>query len=131
MATDPAFASTVKTGAVTVPATADTSLTAPTNTATVLSAGASGSKVEQLRITQIATTSAAGLLNIFLHDGSTYRLLDQYAYAALTLSTTVGLTPVDLYYTNLVLPAGWSIRVSVTTTAGQSALSVSGFGGDY
>ena len=131
MATNPAFAATPHAGCFLTPATLDTSLTAPTNTSTVFTAGASGSRVDTIRICQVATTSGAGVLNIFLYDGSTYHLIDLYAYGAATLSTTSEAQPVDIYYQNLVFATGWSIRVSVTTAAGQSAFKVTAFGGDF
>ena len=117
-------------GAGIVPATADTSLTAPTNTTTILTAATAGTKIEQIRITQVDTTSSAGLVNLFLYDGSTYHLFDQYAFSALTLSASVYLTPVDLYYANLILSNGWSLRATVTVAGAVSAFKVLAFGGD-
>ena len=38
----------------------DTSLTAPTNVATVFTAGAGGSRIDMIRIIQVASTAAAG-----------------------------------------------------------------------
>lgn len=131
MATDPIFASTVNNGAGLVPATLDTSLTAPTNTTTVFTAGASGSKVEQLRLTQILTTASTTVVNVFLYSGATYYLFDQFTTAATTLSTTSEPSPVDRYYTNLVLKTGWTVRCTVTTSAGQSAFVLQAFGGDF
>lgn len=132
MATDPVFASTVNNGSKLVPATADTSMTAPTNVSTVLTAGVSaGSKVEQIRLTQIATTASTTVVNIFLYDGSTYYFWDSFTTVATTLTTTSEPAPVDKFYANLVLKSGWSLRATVTTAAGQSAFVVHAFGGDY
>ena len=103
MSAAPIFFGTVRAiGAGTVPSTDDASLTAPSNTTTILTAASGGTKIEQIRITQVTTTSSAGLVNLFLYDGSTYHLFDQYAFSTLTLSSSVRLTPVDLYYANLV-----------------------------
>ena len=131
MCSAPIFFGTVRAiGAGIVPATADTSLTAPTNVTTILTAATAGTKIEQIRITQVATTSAAGLVNLFLYDGSTYHLFDQYAFSTLALSSSVRLTPVDLYYANLILSSGWSLRASVSVSGGASAFKVLAFGGD-
>ena len=131
MSAAPIFFGTVRAiGAGTVPGTADTSLTAPTNVTTILTAATAGTKIEQIRITQVATTSSAGLVNLFLYDGSAYHLFDQYAFSTLTLSSSVRLTPVDLYYANLVLSSGWSLRASVSVPGGVSAFKVLAFGGD-
>ena len=134
MATAPTFAATPKAWAGTVPATLDTSNTAPTNVTTIVTAGASGSKIEEIRIVQVASTTTSGVLNIFLYDGSTYHLVEPVNIQAITLSTTVA-NPSDQifqgYYNNLVIPSGWSIRVSVTVAAFQSAFKVIAFGGDF
>lgn len=129
MSAAPDFFAIPKLGCGTTPATLDTSLTAPTNITTILSATSQNILVAQISLIQIATSANAGILNIFLYDGSTYHLRDQYAYSAVTLSTTVASTPVDKYYTNLFLQSGWSLRVSVTTSGGQSAFKVTASGG--
>jgi hypothetical protein len=131
MAASPAFAATPHAGAVITPATLDTSLTAPTNVATLFSAGASGSRVDTIRITQVASSASAGIVNIFLFDGVTYHLLDNFSFGVVTLSATSEAQPVDLYYQNLVFATGWSLRVTVTSTGGQSAFKVIAFGGDF
>lgn len=131
MATQPGFAATPHVGAITVPATLDTSLTAPTNVAIAFTGGASGSRVDSIRINQVATTSGGGVLNIFLYDGANYHLLDVFTYSAVTLSTTSESGPVDIYYQALMVPSGWSIRTTVTTAGGQSAYKVICFGGDF
>ena len=131
MSAAPIFFGTVRAiGAGTVPSTDDGSLTAPSYTTTILTAASGGTKIEQIRITQVTTTSSAGLVNLFLYDGSTYHLFDQYAFSTLTLSSSVRLTPVDLYYANLVSSSGWSLRASVSVPGGVSAFKVLAFGGD-
>jgi hypothetical protein len=130
MATAPAFAATPHTAAILTPATADTSLTAPTNVATVFTAGASGSRVDTIRINQVANSAAAGILNIFLFDGTTYHLLDVFTFGVVTLSTTSQPAPIDIYYQNLIFGTGWSIRVTQTTLA-TASFKVIAFGGDF
>jgi hypothetical protein len=130
MATDPIFTGTVNRNAGRVPATNDTSLTAPSNVTTVFTAGSSGSRVEQIRVIQIASSAAAGIVNIFVVNGGTYQLLDFVAYTVQTLSATSQTTPTDLYYTNLVLKSGDTI--AVTNTANSAALfAVHVLGGDF
>ena len=135
MAADPVFAATPRCASVTTNGTADTSLTAPSNTATILTAGASGSKVDQLRFIQIITTTAAGILNIFIHDGSAYNVFDQYVYGTGTVSTTSAPIPIDIVYNNLVLPTGYSLRVTNTVASGTGATAathkVTALGGDF
>lgn len=135
MASNPVFAATPRSSGVTTNGTADTSLTSPSSTATVFTAGAGGSKVEQIRFFQIISTTAAGIVNVFLHDGSTYYPIDYYSYSVNSLSTTSQVAPVDFFYPNLVLPSGWSIRVANTVASGSGSTAathrVVAFGGDF
>lgn len=117
MATRPAFASTPRQGQASI-ATAEASLTAPTNVGTVFTAGANGSRVERLRAVGAATTSA-GLVNVFLHDGSVYRLIRSIVVGAVTPSATVAAWGSDgsgmiSFEGGLLLPSGWSLRVATT-----------------
>jgi hypothetical protein len=83
---NPIYAVTPKVGSAAAPGF-DTSLTAPSTTATILTGGTAGSKVEEIVIQGTGTT-VAGVLNIFLHDGSAYSLVDQVLITAVTSSTT-------------------------------------------
>lgn len=134
MATAPTFAATPKAWAGIAPATLDTSNTAPTNVTTIATAGASGSKIEEIRIVQVASTTGSGILNIFLFDGTTYHLFEPVSIPAVTLSTTVPNPSDQIFvgnYSNLVIPSGWSLRISVTVATFQSAFKVLAFGGDF
>lgn len=126
MATDPAFAVTPRIGAVSI-STAETSLTAPTNVGTLITAVAAGTRIAEI-VVKCAATSAASIVRVFLHDGTSYFLLDEIVVAAATSSNTGATTRVSSSYANLVLPnASWSIRV--TTSIGQ-ATHVTALGAD-
>lgn len=129
MATAPAFAATVNTGTG-LPATADTSLTTPTNQVTVLTAGASGSKVEEIVVQAVGTT-VAGMINIFRYDGATYHLIDQFIITAITSSTTAAAYRQNRTYANLLLKNGDTLRASQTIAGNASLLKVTAFGGDF
>lgn len=129
MATAPAFAATVNVGSGLVPATLDTSLTAPTNVTTIVTGGSSGTKVEEL-IFQAVLTTAAGVVNVFLYDGSTYNLYDQVLIAAVTSSTTAVAWRTNRQYSNLIVKSGWTLRVSQTISTNQSGIKVTATGGD-
>lgn len=133
MAVSPAFASTPKSWAVIVPATLDTSLTAPANVATVATAGASGSMITRIRLTILGTISTVTQVNLFLYDGSTYHLYEQSVVLGQTVSSTTSSpsNTYDKYYTDLVLQNGWSLRATVTTASGQSLIKVMAHGGDF
>lgn len=130
MAADPAFAATPENASVIASATLDTSLTAPTNVATLFTAAASGSKIEELVFEGLGTT-VAGLVNVFLHDGSTYHLFDQFVVTAVTSSTTAAAFRVAKTYSNLILENGWSIRFTVTVAGLQSLIKGHAFGGSF
>lgn len=130
MATQPAYAATPNNGSALLGA-AETSLTVPTTTSTIFTAGASGSKIEEIRVTGIATT-VAGLVYVFLHDGSNYRLFDTVTITATTASTSV--SPFTLgarQYDNLILKTGWSLRASQSIAGNASLLVFHAFGGDF
>ena len=113
MATNPAFASTVNVGSGLVPATLDTSLTAPTNVTTIVTGGSLGMKVEELVFQGVGTT-VASVVNVFLHDGSTYHLYDQVLVTAVTSSTTAIAFRTVRSYSNLLVKSGWTLKVTNT-----------------
>ena len=131
MATTPAFAATTITWSGLVPATLDTSLTAPTNVTTLGTAGASGSQINEI-VCQGVGTTVAGVVNIFLYDGSTYHLYDQFLVTAVTSSTTAVAWRATRQYANLWLPSNsWSLRCTVTTSGNQSMVKVTATGGSF
>lgn len=127
MATAPAYAATPVIWAGIIPGTLDTSFTAPTNQTTLGSAGASGTKIVQVDIEPLATT-VAGLVNIFAHDGTTYHLVESVTVSAATVSTTVAPVKQTYTYENLVLPTGWSLRVTGTIAGNVSLVKVIAYG---
>lgn len=127
MATSPAFASTAALGSQTISSSADNTWTAPANTVTIVTAGASGTKIEEIVVQGIGVT-IAGMLNIYIHDGTNYHLFDQVSISAVTATTTATAYRAVRQYTNLVLKSGWSLRAS-SMVASQLA-KVSAFGGD-
>lgn len=114
--------------------TADTSLTAPTTFGTAFTAGASGSRIDYIDVQGVATT-IAGLVNIFIHDGTNYRLYVQVPIQAITVSTTAPAFSTTLSSnTNpnilpINLPTGHTLRV--TTSVAQTGIAVIALGGDY
>ena len=130
MATTPQYATTPNIGMGNTPGTVDTSLTAPTNVTTLFTAGASGSKIEYIRFNQIVTTAGGGSVNLFIHDGTNYRLFDHYDFGAFTISATAESTPVEFTYNALELKNGWTIRCTQTAAA-VAAFTVIVGGNDY
>ena len=119
MADAPAFAVTPRISSVSV-ATADTSWTAPTNVGTLITGAATGTRIAEIVVKSVQA-SAAALIRIFLHDGTTYYLFDEITISAATGSATVQQSRVSNSYANLILPsASWSLRV--TTTISQATV---------
>jgi hypothetical protein len=126
MAVAPNFAATPKVGAATI-STADTSRTAPTNAATVFTAGSSGSRIDEVNVVATGTT-AANVVRLFVHDGTSFFLLQEVLIAALTPSASSPVVTYTFTYNNLMLPSGWSLRASTNNAEGYV---VTAFGGDF
>ena len=129
MAASPAFISTPRIGRCSL-STANTA-TDGTGTITDLITGvAAGTRVLSINVQGTATT-VAGLVNIFLFDGTNWDLFDQVTITATTGSNTVKGYRLVTAYTDLVLPStshklGATISVAPTT----GTVRVSAFGGD-
>lgn len=123
MSADPIFASTPRQGSGVV-ATADASYTGPTNVMTLITAPAAGTRVERARFSFNGTTSLAGFVNVFIHDGTNYRLIRSIPYTAITASVTVAPALADgsglvTFEGGLILPSGYSLRASFTNGTGN------------
>jgi hypothetical protein len=126
MATAPNFAATPRVGAIGI-SSAETSRTTPTNVGTVFTAGASGSRIDEINVVATGTTTA-NVVRLFLFDGTTYFLLQEVLIAALTPSVTAPIVTYISTYSNLMLPNTWSLRA---TTNNAEAYRVIAFGGDF
>ena len=126
MAATPQFASIVEVSAVSI-ATADTSRTSPTNVGTVFTAGASGSRIDEVNIIATGTTTS-GVVRLWIHTGSAYYLLQEVLVPAITPSVTTASFSAVFTYNNLMLPSGYSLRA---TTNNSEPFNVIAFGGDF
>lgn len=133
MSTSAQYASTPKFGSATL-TTADTSLTAPTTVGTIVTAGASGTRIDYIDIQGVATT-VAGLINLFVYDGTNYVLWNQVPVQAVTSSTTAPAfaallsSNANSNIMPLTLPTGHSLRA--TTSVAQTGIRVNAYGGDF
>ena len=133
MSTSAQYASTPKFGSATL-TTADTSLTAPTTVGTIVTAGASGTRIDYIDIQGVATT-VAGLINLFVYDGTTYVLWQQVPVIAITSSTTAPAFATTLSSNShanimpLTLPTGYSLRAAASVA--QTGVRVTAYGGDF
>lgn len=128
MASTPGFASTVINGSVQVSSSASTSYTSPAAAVIILSAGTSGTKVDEIRLVGTGTT-VAGNLNIFAYDGAAYWIIDTVVVPVITPSTTVGAWVWSKPYPNLILQSGWSLRIA--SVQANQLVCASAFGGSF
>lgn len=133
MSTTPQYASTPVVGSATL-TTADTSLTAPTTVSTILTAGASGTRIDYIEVMGVATTTAC-IVNLFIYDGTNYILWQQIPVLAVTTSTTTPSFTANLSSNSnanvmpLTIPTGYSLRATVTVT--QTGVRVTAYGGNF
>jgi hypothetical protein len=136
MATSPSFANTISLGSALL-GDLETDLQVPTTTSTIVTAGASGTKIEEITVhaskaapSGLAATTVAGLVYIFLYDGATYHLFDVMTVSAVTGSATVAPFRTSNRYPNLWIKSGWSLRVSQSVHSNQNVLKCEAFGAD-
>jgi len=134
MAAAPAFAATINNGAQLL-GNAETNLQVPTTTSTLVTAGASGTKIEEIVLSASATslvaTTVAGLVYIFLYDGSTYHLYDTIVVPANTASASLAPWRYSRAYNTLFIKSGWSLRASQSQASNASIIKAHATGGDY
>ena len=114
MATQAQYASTVR-AAVAQVTTANTNRNGTGAIVTVFTAGASGSRIDDISIDAVATTTA-GVVRLFINDGTTSYLFQEILVTATTPSTTVAVWSTTLLNQALVIPTGWSLRASTNNT---------------
>lgn len=110
--------------------TANTNLDGSGTIATIVTAGSNGSLIEMVRVKAVVTTTA-GMIRIFLHDGSNARLYKEISVTPATPSGTVQSFEAEFMPdldAPLVLQSGWSLRAS---TNNAETFNIFVTGGDY
>ena len=110
MSTSAQYAATPKTAVAQV-STANTARDGTGTLATVFTAGTNGSRIDDISIVATATTTA-GMVRLFLHDGTNARLWKEILVSAITPSATVQVFSSLLNSQALILQTGWSLRAS-------------------
>lgn len=121
----PIFAQTLRHGAVAL-ITANTNRDGTGTIGTVFTAGSNGSTIERVDITATGTTTA-GVVRLYVHNGSTYFLWKELLVGAITPSVTVAVFA-RIVREKLYLPTTYSLRAS--THIGEG-FSVHAAGWDY
>ena len=111
MATAAQYASTVRTAIAQI-STANTNRNGTGTIATVITGAATGTRVDDITITATGTTTA-GVVRLFVNDGTTSYLWQEILVPAITPSTTVQVFTFTLLNQALLLAsASWSLRAS-------------------
>jgi hypothetical protein len=133
MAANPAYFANPIMGVGIVPATNDTSLTAPTHTTMVYTGSTTTTIATAIwEIDMIATaTTAAGYVNIFLYNQTTYYLYDEAPIPAVTVALGGNVAVWKKTYANLFIPGAataWELVVTTTNATNESNINVFAFG---
>jgi hypothetical protein len=110
MATAAQYAATVRTAQAQV-STANTNRNGTGTIVTVFTAGSSGSRIDDIYIVATGTTTA-GVVRLFLNDGTNTYLWKEVLVPAITPSTTVSVFNAALLSQGLILANTWSLRAS-------------------
>lgn len=110
MATTAQYAATARTATTSV-STANTNRNGTGTIATVFTAGSSGSRIDDIYIVATGTTTA-GVVRLFVNDGTTSWLWQEIIVPAITPSTTVQVFSSALLEQGLILANGFSLRAS-------------------
>lgn len=132
MALNAQYASTPVISGVVLAATADTSLINPTTSVgTVMTGATNGTRISKIAIKGVGTT-AAGVVRLFIYNGTTYYLIHEVLVPVVTSSNTANAyasilaetTNIDLL--PIVLPSNtYSLRA---TTSVAQAFAITAFG---
>lgn len=127
MATTPAFADKPRVASVNI-ATANTNRDGTGTIGTLITGVAAGTRIAEIVVKAVGTTTA-GMVRVFLHDGTTFYLFDEISVAAVASpGASTQTTRVSTLYNNLVLPSSsWSVRVS---THNAESIMVTALGAD-
>lgn len=131
-ATDPVFTDTPKVWPTQVSATADGTPTAraPTGGATTMITGTTdGVKVEKIVYQGIDPALDPCVVNLWLHDGSTYYLIDQVKFLGTDGTTTAPCERFERSYDMLLVPTGFTLRQSCTVAS--QLIDIVAFGGEF
>jgi len=134
MATTPNFSATPKFGSVNI-TTANANRDGTGTIGTVFTAGSSGSRIDTINIVATATTTA-GMVRLFIHDGTSARLYDEVPVFPVTPANSIPAFSVTLGINGLIsnsrypisIPTGYSLRAS---THNAESFNIHAIGGDF
>ncbi len=125
--TTPIFTLTPQIGMVQI-STANANRDGTGTLGTVLSGAVNGTRVDRITVTATVSTTA-GMVRLFLYDGTNTRLFYEIPVTAITVSASVaGFTQTIALANGLVLPSGWSLKAA---THNAETFNVLAFAGDF
>lgn len=130
MSTSANYASTPNIGIGAI-STANTNRDGTGTIGTVLTAGASGSRIDAIDIKATGTTTA-GMIRLFVHNGTTAFLLTEIPVIAITPNGTLPSWEAQLNTNTmsqvlpLILPTGYSLRAATNNAETFNVIAVGG-----
>jgi hypothetical protein len=126
MATSPSFAVTPRIASVNI-STANTNRDGTGTVATLIAGVSTGTRISEI-VVKAKVTTTAGMVRVFLHDGTNFWFFDEISIAAATVAASTQAARVSIRYDNLILPSSsWSVRVS---THNAESIDVTALGAD-
>jgi hypothetical protein len=110
MATTAQYAATVQNAQAQI-STANTNRNGTGTIATVMTGATNGTRIDDISIVATGTTTA-GVVRLFISDGTNVRLWQEILVSAITPSTTVQVWSYTLLNQALLLESGWSLQAS-------------------
>lgn len=110
MASTPTFASVPKIGLATI-STANSGRDGSGTLTNVVSAGSSGTKINEIIVEALSTTTS-GTVRVFIYDGNNNYLFDEIAVAANVPTASNTTVRYSKIYDNLVLPNNYILKAS-------------------
>lgn len=89
----------------------------------VLAAGTAGSRIDEVRLVATGSTTA-GMLRLYLFDGTNHHLLREVPVDANTASASNPVWQTALYDMALIMQAGTSLRASTHNAEGFKVIAV-------
>lgn len=135
MATAPVYVATPKSYGPVLVATADTNSDGTTGTrATVATAGASGSRIDSVKIKGIVASGAsqvADSVRLWLNNGTNSFLYTETLFAAGSAISATVANVEAVVALGINLPAGWVLQASTFAGGATASYHVTAHGGDY
>lgn len=110
MATTAQYASTVQNASAQI-STANTNRNGTGTIVSVMTGATNGTRIDDISIVATGTTTA-GVVRLFISDGTNIRLWQEILVSAITPSTTVQVWSYTLLNQALLLENGWSLQAS-------------------